>query len=280
MNDLSETHTSTVYVAGVKYSCVPCISGDGMDLQLNGRNYLVTAASRGLGFGVAQALVSDGATVTICSRNEAALKKAVSSLGEHASYVVADLTRPSDIVSLIGNVRDNVGRLDGLFVNAGGPPPGPFESLSDHDWQAAFDLTLMSAVRLTREALPLLKESDAPSILYSTSISVKEPIDNLLLSNAVRPAVIGLMRTLARELAPDKVRVNAVCPGYIRTDRVKELLSKSPSREEEIVAEIPLGRMGTPEEFGVFCAFLLSPVASYIHGAVMLIDGGLYRGMM
>ena len=247
---------------------------------MSNRVFLVTAASRGLGLGVAKSLALEGADVIICSRNEAALKNAVQQIGERSRYVVADVTRPNDIVDLVMNIRETEGRLDGIFVNAGGPPPGPFASLSDHDWQSAFDLTLMSAVRLTREALPLLSESDAPSILYSTSISVKEPIDNLLLSNAVRPAVIGLMRTLSREIADKGIRVNAICPGYIRTDRVKELLAKNPSRENEIISEIPLGRMGAPEEFGAFCAFLLSPVASYIHGAVLLIDGGLYHGMM
>lgn len=278
---MTRVHTfPRITFVGVIYSCSDTYSVNRVDLHLDGRYFLVTAASRGLGFGVAQALVAEGASVTICSRNEKSLQTAVASLGDRASYVVADLTRPDDIVSLIANVRETAGRLDGLFVNAGGPPPGPFESLSDHDWQSAFDLNLMSAVRLTRESLPLLRDSDAPSILYSTSISVKEPIDNLLLSNAVRPAVIGMMRTLARELAPDPIRVNAVCPGYVRTDRVKELLSKSPSREAEIVRDIPLGRMGTPEEFGAFCAFLLSPAASYVHGAVLLIDGGLYHGMM
>lgn len=138
----------------------------------------------------------------------------------------------------------------------------------------------MSAVWLTRETLPLLKLSDSPSILYSTSISVKQPIDNLLLSNAIRPAVIGMMRTLVGELAPQSIRVNAICPGYIYTERVKELMAASESGVETINARIPLGRMGKPEEFGPVCAFLLSPVASYIHGALLLVDGGLYQGMM
>ncbi|MGQ4870283.1 MAG: SDR family oxidoreductase [Candidatus Thorarchaeota archaeon] len=251
-----------------------------MDLQLREKTLLVTAASKGLGLGVARALASEGANVIICSRNEDALKEAVTALGDRGEYVVADVTRVDDIVRLMEHVRETYSALDGMFVNAGGPPPGPFESLSDHDWQAAFELTLMSAVRLTREALPLLKVAESPSILYNTSISVKEPIDNLLLSNAIRPAVVGMMRTLSREIGPMGIRVNAVCPGWVRTDRVKQLLAKSPSREGEIVAQIPLGRMGTPDEFGAVCAFLLSPVSSYIHGALLLIDGGLYHGMM
>jgi 3-oxoacyl-[acyl-carrier protein] reductase len=251
-----------------------------MDLYLKDRTYLVTAASRGLGFSVAQALVDEGAEVIICGRNEDSLKKATSSLGELSQYFVADLSKKDDIKALVKNIGSQILHLDGLFVNAGGPPPGTFAKLTDDDWKKAFDLTLMSAVWLTRETLHLLKMSDSPSILYSTSISVKQPIDNLLLSNAIRPAVIGMMRTLARELAPDNIRVNAICPGYIYTERVEELMAASESAGETINTQIPMGRMGKPEEFGPVCTFLLSPVASYIHGSLLLVDGGLYQGMM
>ncbi|TET09128.1 MAG: SDR family oxidoreductase [Candidatus Thorarchaeota archaeon] len=250
-----------------------------MDLNLKDRTYLVTAASRGLGFSVARALVDEGAEVIICGRNKDSLKKATTSLGELAQYFVADLSKKDDIKALVKNIGSQILHIDGLFVNAGGPPPGTFAKLTDNDWKKAFDLTLMSAVWLTRETLHLLKKSDSPSILYSTSISVKQPIDNLLLSNALRPAVIGMMRTLARELAPD-IRVNAICPGYIYTERVEELMAASESVVENINTRIPLGRLGKPEEFGPVCAFLLSPIASYIHGALLLVDGGLYQGMM
>jgi 3-oxoacyl-[acyl-carrier protein] reductase len=229
---------------------------------------------------VARALVDEGAEVIICGRNEESLKKATTSLGERAQYFVADLSKRDDIKALVKNIGSQILHIDGLFVNAGGPPPGTFAKLTDDDWKKAFDLTLMSAVWLTRETLHLLKMSDSPSILYSTSISVKQPIDNLLLSNAIRPAVIGMMRTLARELAPDHIRVNAICPGYIHTERVEELMTASESAAETISTRIPLGRMGKPEEFGPVSAFLLSPVASYIHGALLLVDGGLYQGMM
>jgi 3-oxoacyl-[acyl-carrier protein] reductase len=251
-----------------------------MDLDLIDRTFLVTAASRGLGFSVAKSLANEGAEVIICGRNEESLKKAVSELGKLAQYQIADLSKQDDIKQMMKNIGSQIVRLDGLFVNAGGPPPGTFSALSDEDWKKAFDLTLMSAVWLTRETIPFLKMSDSPSILYSTSISVKQPINNLLLSNAIRPAVIGLMRTLATELAPEYIRVNAVCPGYIYTERVKELMSASESAEESINAQIPLSRMGKPEEFGPVCAFLLSPVSSYIHGTLLLVDGGLYQGMM
>ncbi|TFF86303.1 SDR family oxidoreductase [Candidatus Thorarchaeota archaeon] len=251
-----------------------------MDLLFEDKNVLVTAASRGLGFGVAEALVNEDANVVICGRTESSLKDAVASLGERGSYFVADVSSEQGIGHLGSHLAKRGLTLDGLFVNAGGPPPGVFSDLSEEDWERAFELTLMSAVRLTRMALPLLKKSDSPSILYSTSISVKQPIDNLLLSNTFRPGVIGLMRTLAREIGPEGIRVNAVCPGYIHTQRVKELLSSSERVEEEIVKRIPLGRMGTIEEFGALCAFLLSPVTSYVHGSLILVDGGMYKGMM
>ena len=251
-----------------------------MNLGLKDKTILITAASRGLGFGVAEALVQEEANVVICGRTEESLKGAASKLGKRAEYVVADVSKHDDIKNLVNSIENKISRLDGLFVNAGGPPPGTFSDLSDKEWEAAFNLTLMSAVWLTRETLPLLKKAEAPSILYSTSISVKEPISNLLLSNAIRPSVIGMMRTLANEIGPEGVRVNAVCPGYIYTARVEQLIGSDKSVREGLEASIPLGRMGRPDEFGATCAFLLSPVASYIHGALLLIDGGLYRGMM
>lgn len=250
-----------------------------MNLGLTGKTILVTAASRGLGFGVAKSLVDEGATVIICGRHEDSLKSATRKLGSTSVYSVADVSKEQDVRNLIDFISDDY-TLDGLFVNAGGPPPGAFSNIGNDGWKQAFNLTLMSAVWLTRMALPLLETSEIPSILYSTSISVKQPIDNLLLSNAMRPAVIGLMRTLSNEIGPSRIRVNAVCPGYIQTERVKELLGDSDEAREDLEKRIPLGRMGTPEEFGALCAFLLSPLASYIHGAVISIDGGLYKGML
>jgi len=255
-----------------------------MNLQLEDRNFLVTAASRGLGFGVAKALVGEKANVIICGRNEKSLQDATAVLGNKCQYFVSDVSNPADVTALLDFTKEQISKLDGLFVNAGGPPPGTFGEISDNDWIKGFDLTLMSAIRLTREAIPLLKKSDAPSILYSTSISVKQPIANLLLSNSLRPAVIGMMRTLSEEIGPEGIRINAVCPGYIYTERVEQLMTAAKARatsaDEEIITRIPLGRMGTPDEFGSVCAFLLSPVASYVHGALLLVDGGLFKGMM
>ena len=251
-----------------------------MDLQLKDKTILVTAASRGLGFGAATALVQEDANVIICGRTEASLKEAVSKLGDRAQYVVADVSKQEDVRSLIEYVREKRSTLDGLFVNAGGPPPGTFSKLSDEDWKRGFELTLMSAIWLTRESLPLLKQAESPAILYSTSVSVKQPIDNLLLSNAIRPAVIGMMRTLAGEIGSEGVRVNAILPGYIYTDRVEQLMAGNKKAMDALATRIPLGRMGTPTEFGAVCAFLLSPLASYVHGALLLVDGGLYQGTM
>ncbi len=254
-----------------------------MDLKLEKRTILVTAASRGLGLGVAKSLVNEGARVIICGRNEASLKSTAGLLGEHAEYLVADVSKLEDVSMLLEHVKSKYETLDGLFVNAGGPPPGTFDTVSEEDWESSFQLTLMSAVRLTKESLPLLKKSDSPSILYSTSISVKQPIGNLLLSNSMRPAVIGMMRTLAEEIGPHGIRVNAVCPGYINTERVKELMDASGDAKaatDRITTSVPLGRMGEPDEFGAVCTFLLSPVSSYVHGALLLVDGGMYKGMM
>ncbi|PNX51260.1 MAG: hypothetical protein BV458_11780 [Thermoplasmata archaeon M9B2D] len=255
-----------------------------MNLQLDGRNFLVTAASRGLGFGVAKALVEEDANVIICGRNEKSLQDATASLGDKCQYFVSDVSHPADVTALLDFTKAQTSKLDGLFVNAGGPNPGTFDEISDDDWIKGFNLTVMSAIRLTREAIPLLKKSDAASILYSTSISVKQPLDNLLLSNSLRPVVIGMMRTLSEEIGPKGIRLNAVCPGYIHTERVEQLMAAAKAKgapaDKEIVQRIPLGRMGTTDEFGNVCTFLLSPLASYIHGALLLVDGGLFKGMM
>ncbi|TFG15329.1 SDR family oxidoreductase [Candidatus Thorarchaeota archaeon] len=254
-----------------------------MDLELKDKFFLVTAASRGLGFGVAKALVEEGAKVTICGRTKEDLEAAQNSLGERARYVIADVSKEADIKKLIDDVENVYGRLDGLYVNAGGPPPGTFNKTSDEEWRSSIDLNLMSAVWLTREAQPLLKKSEHSSILYSTSISVKQPLDNLLLSNSIRAAVIGMMRTISTEFGLIGIRVNAICPGYIYTERVEQLIQDTDDKtaaKQEIIERIPIGRMGTPDEFGRICTFLLSPIAGYIHGALLLVDGGMYQGMM
>jgi len=255
-----------------------------MDLQLKDKTILITGASKGLGYSVARILVQEGAHVIICSRSEEALKKATNTLGDKSRYIIADLTKSEDIHNLLRQVKEITPKLDGLFVNAGGPPPGRFIDITDDDWKSAIELVLMSTVRLTRNALPLLRKSESTSILYNTSSSVKQPTENFLLANSMRLAVIGMMRTLADELGPEGIRVNAVCPGPIQAQPIERLFTGSKTDNTtprvETQPKIALKRLGLPDEFGKPCAFLLSPVASYIHGALLLIDGGLYRGMM
>ncbi|HIQ01282.1 MAG TPA: SDR family oxidoreductase [Anaerolineales bacterium] len=263
-----------------------------MDLGLKGKVALVTAASRGLGRAVARQLAEEGAALAICARQAdrleatgAAIRRAT---GVDVLAVPADVSVPEDVDRLAETTLDRFGRIDILIANAGGPPPGRFLDLTPDDWEAAARLTLMSAVRLCYGVVPLMRTRGGGSIVAMTSVSVKQPLPNLLLSNSLRLAVIGLVKSMADELAPDGIRVNAVCPGWTRTERVEELLQDRAARsgttpEEEaakITAAIPLGRMGTPEELARAVAFLASPAASYITGVSLLVDGGMYRGTM
>jgi 3-oxoacyl-[acyl-carrier protein] reductase len=264
-----------------------------MDLGLNGKVALVTAASGGLGFATAMELVREGAQVVICGRNEDRLEEAVAKLqavgGEDVVVgQVADVTNISEGRQLVSMTVETFGGLDILVTNAGGPPGGGFDNFDLAAWQKAVDLTLMSAINLIREALPNLRDSGEGSILTITSTSAKQPISSLILSNAIRPAVLGLTKSLSQELGPDNVRVNSILPGWTETDRVTNLLSYNAEKngttpEEEaakISAAIPLGRIGQPEEFGRVAAFLVSPAASYVTGAMLQVDGGRTQGLL
>ena len=262
-----------------------------MDLGLNGKVALVTAASKGLGRAVAQRLAQEGAHVAICARGEVDLAETAAGIeaqtGRQALPLPADVSDPVAAAALVRATVERFGRLDVLVVNAGGPPPGQFLDLAPEDWEAAARLTLMSAVRLCHAAVPVMKERGDGSILAMTSITVKQPLPNLVLSNSLRLGVAGLIKTLADELAPFGIRANCICPGWTRTARVDQLLRDRAGRngttpDEEaakIAAAIPLGRMGTPEEFAAAAAFLVSPAASYITGVSLLVDGGMYRGV-
>lgn len=261
-----------------------------MNLGLHDKIALVTAASRGLGKAVALRLAQEGAHVAICARDEGKLVEAAAEIetktGCQALALPADISDPAAADALVKATVERFGRLDALVTNAGGPPPGQFLDFTPADWETAIQLTLMSAVRLCYAAAPVMKEQGEGSILAMTSITVKQPLPNLILSNSLRLGVIGLVKTLADELAPFGVRVNSICPGWTRTARVEQLLRDRAERngttpEEEaakIAAAIPLGRMGTPEEFATAAAFLVSPAASYITGVSLLVDGGMYRG--
>jgi 3-oxoacyl-[acyl-carrier protein] reductase len=252
----------------------------------------VTAASKGLGKAVAEQLAQEGALVAICARGGERLSATATEIesrtGQQVLPIKADVSDPDDVQSLIETVVERLGRLDLLVTNAGGPPPGQFLDLTPEDWEAATQLTLMSAVRLLYAAVPVMKEQNKGSVLAITSVTVKQPLPNLVLSNSVRLSIIGLIKTLADELAPYGIRVNGICPGWTRTGRVDQLLQdralrQDTSPEEEaakIAIDIPLGRMGTPEEFARAAAFLLSPAASYITGVSLLVDGGMHRGVM
>jgi 3-oxoacyl-[acyl-carrier protein] reductase len=262
-----------------------------MNLGLDGKIALVTASSRGLGRAVALRLAQEGAHVAICARGEDALLETAQAIrqatGRRVLTVPADVSHPAAADQLVDATLKTFDRLDILVTNAGGPPPGLFLDFTPQDWEDAAQLTLMSAVRLCYAAAPVMKDQGTGSILAMTSITVKQPLPNLILSNSLRLGVTGLIKTLADELAPFGVRANAICPGWTRTARVEQLLEDRARRrgsttEDEaakIAADIPMGRMGTPEEFAAAAAFLVSDAASYINGVSLLVDGGMARGV-
>lgn len=259
-----------------------------MHSDFSGRAALVTASSSGLGKASAKALAERGADVVLNGRDESRLDEAVAEVRDSASGQVigcpGDLTDEGDIEALVQTTVDEFGGLDHLVTNAGGPPSGPFEETSDDDWYQAFDLLVMSVVRLVREATPHLREGDGEgTIVNITSRSVKEVIPGLVLSNSVRMAVVGLEKTLSKELAP-AIRVNAVLPGPHSTERMEYLMEQEIERgdvsnyeeaQKKRSSNVPLGRMGEPRELGEAVAYLSSEESSYINGAAILVDGGL-----
>lgn len=263
-----------------------------MDLGLKGKTALVTAASKGLGKAAAMALAKEGAKVAICARGAEAAEAAAAEIraetGTEVLAVQADVSAAGDIDRLVADTMGRFGRIDILVLNAGGPPPGNFLDFGPADWQKAVDLTLMSAVRILYAVLPGMRERGSGSVVAIESVSVKQPIDKLILSNSVRMAVIGLLKSLANEFGKDGIRINSINPTYTTTDRVTQLLSSRAKEqgtkvEEEAVrmaAAIPLGRMGTPGEFGAAVAWLASPAASFIHGHALMFDGGAVKAAL
>lgn len=253
-----------------------------MDLGLNGRKALVTAASKGLGRACAEALIGEGAEVFVSSRDAVSIESTAKQIGA-AGWVAADVSRPGDPEELVKDAIARLSGLDVLVVNAGGPPPGTFQSTPLERWDIAFNLTLMSAVRLITAALPHLKRSPQGRIVCITSISVRQPIPNIALSNAMRAAVTGLAKTLSRELAPDRITINCLAPDNILTDRTRTLAiaaGKDPDEQIKLdAASTPMGRLGDPAEFGAACAFLCSKQAGYITGQTIGIDGGTLLGV-
>ena len=243
-----------------------------MNLGLEGRVALVGGASRGLGRAVAEELVGEGASVGVCARESDSLRTTADALG--ALALPADLSVEGEPVRVVDTCAEHFGRLDILVANAGGLPAGGFESFDAEDWRRATALVLASTVELAAAAIPHMRRGGWGRILCITSIVAKRPVDNLLLSNALRPAVAGFAHSLAREVAKDGITVNTILPGFTRTERMIEL-----NVGAETEAEIPLGRLGEPSEFGATAAFLVSERASYITGAAVPVDGGWLRGM-
>lgn len=263
-----------------------------MDLNLKDKIALITGASKGLGYATALQLAREGCKVVINGRDEVRVKSAAEKikeeLGSQVIGLVGDASLPDMPEKLVQQTVDAFGGLDILITNTGGPKPGSIDSLDEAAWQSGIDLCLMAHVRLIKAALPHLRKSSAPSILTVTSVSVKQPIQNLLISNSVRAATVGLTKSLALELGREGIRVNSILPGWTETERVAELLksrvkANNSTVEEEAkrqAAEIPFGRMGQPSEFANAAVFLVSPAASYINGVMLQVDGGSYKGTL
>lgn len=262
-----------------------------MDLKLKGKRALVLAASSGLGRAVALGLAREGVRVALCSRSQERAASAAEAIhsetGAEIHAFKADVADRASLEVLVMNSVEALGGLDLLVCNAGGPPPGGFDVLDEDAWQRGFQLTLMSVVRSVREALPHLQAGDSGSVLVLGSSSVKQPIPNLLLSNVYRPGIQGLVKHLSGELAGDGIRVNMLSPGRVLTDRIRQLDAANAEKQgrsveevrEESVKQIPLGRLGDPEEFANAAVFLLSGAASYVTGSSLIVDGGMVRAL-
>lgn len=261
-----------------------------MDLGLKNKRVLVTGASRGLGYATARVLSQEGAIVAINGRDDERIRAAAFRLnaetGGSVYGLAGDVSSAPVAESLLQAAVQVLGGLDILVCNAGGPPPGTFESFDEATWQKAIDLSFMSNVRLIKAALPFLRKSVSASVLTVTSYSVKQPIPNLVLSNSIRAATVGLTKSLALELGKEGIRFNSILPAWTETERVTDLMSararaNGTSMEVEMArqaAESPLGRMSTPQEFANAAVFLVSPAASYLTGVMLPVDGGMLKG--
>ena len=263
-----------------------------MDLGLKDKVAVVGASSKGLGKAIALGLAEEGAKVTICARDIDTLEETATEIrektGAEVLAVPADVSQPEQVSGLIAKAIDRFGGIDILVSNAGGPRAGRFADLSPEDYQAALHLNLLSTINLCRGVVPSMKARGGGRIINLTSISVKQPVDGLMLSNMARTGVIGFAKTLASELAPDNILVNNVCPGVIFTDRIKQLATvraeEADITYEEALAnmtqDIPLGRIGDPKEFANLVVFLASGRASYITGTTIQVDGGMSKGLL
>ncbi len=264
-----------------------------MKLGLENKVALVLASSKGLGFACAQGLYTEGANVVICSRSMENLDLAKKNIEKKESLnsdnmvypLVADLMYEDQIENLIEKTLSEFGKIDILVHNAGGPPSGPINKITREDWSNSIDLNLLSFIRITNLVIPIMQKQKNGRIIAITSVSVKQPLNNLVLSNTTRLGVVGYAKTLANEYGKDNILVNVVCPGPTLTDRMKELISKTSQEtgksEKEItkswIEPIPLGRLGKPEELANLIVFFASEKASYITGTVIQVDGGFVK---
>lgn len=262
-----------------------------MDLQLVGRTAIVLASTKGLGKATAIALAKEGANVTISGRDESALEATASEIEQATSRaplaIVTDVTKKEEIERLVAQTVETFGSVDILINNAGGPSAGTFDQMTDELWQQAFELNLLSFVRAIRAVLPHMRGQKFGRIVNFASSSFKQPIESLILSNTFRTGIVGLAKTLSTELGPDGILINTLGPGRIATDRLADLDQFRANQtgrsqddvRQQMVAQIPLGRYGDPEEFARVATFLASPANSYVTGQAILVDGGMVRAI-
>ncbi len=248
-----------------------------MNLGLAGKKALVTGASSGLGLGAAKSLIEEGATVIIASRSQEKLSRAVATLGPQASYLIADLSDPSNARSLVETAASKLGGLDILVCNAGGPRAGGFFEMQLEDYRNAINSNMLSSIELSLAAVPLMEHGNWGRIIAITSLWVRQPSPNLILSNTARTGLTAFFKTMATTLAPKNITANTIQPGFHQTDRFKEL---NGDNSAVVASQVPARSIGSPDDFGAVIAFLCSEQAKYITGVSLPVDGGLYAGLM